>query len=243
FAKAFALGRNIPLIDVHHLDAHIMAHFIEEENNPRPKPFFPFLCLTVSGGHTQIVVVEEGFKMKVIGRTLDDAAGEALDKAAKVIGLPYPGGPQIDKISVEGNAHAFVFPHPSTPGLDFSFSGLKTSFLYLVRDELKQNPQFIEEQKANLAASYQYAVTGYLVQKLSKASKQTGIREIALAGGVSANSALRTLLEKTAYQNNWKLHLPRHAFCTDNAAMIAVAGYFRYLEGHRASFDISAFSG
>ncbi len=241
FAKSFALGLGIPIIEVDHLKAHILSHFIKVDSNSK-QPAFPFLCLTVSGGHTQIVKVESPSNMTIIGSTIDDAAGEAFDKSAKIMGLPYPGGPEIDKLAIEGNPKAFSFPEPKIQGLNFSFSGLKTAFLYFLRDKLKTNDQFIELNKADLAASIQDTIIRILLSKLKRASRETGIREIAIAGGVSANSALRTALLASADKLNWTTHIPELQFSTDNAAMIAIAGYFKYLNNEFASQDITPYS-
>ncbi len=238
FAKAFALGLNIPIIEVNHLKAHILAHFIQGPEG-KTVPVFPYLCLTVSGGHTQIVKVNSPSDMHIIGTTIDDAAGEAFDKTAKIMGLPYPGGPHIDRLAKAGDPEAFPFPEPRIPGLDFSFSGLKTSFLYFVRDHLKENPDFIEQHKADLAASMQNAIITSLLKKLKQAVTETGITEVAIAGGVSANSGLRDALTKLAQEENWTLHIPEFQFTTDNAAMIAITGYFKYLDGDFASQNIA----
>ncbi len=229
FAKAFALALDIPLITVNHMHAHILALFIEDEAHPSAPPF-PFLCLTVSGGHTQIVLVKSHYAMQVIGQTIDDAAGEAFDKSAKIMGLPYPGGPLIDKYAREGNAEAFRFPHPKVPGLDYSFSGLKTSILYFLRDRLKEDTDFINDNIKDLSASIQATIVEILMQKLHLASKQTGIKHIAMAGGVSANSGLRQAFLDQQVAGNWKVYIPKFEYCTDNAAMIAVTGYFKYLK-------------
>ena len=226
FAKAFAMGMEIPLITVNHMQAHILAHFIEED---KPIPEFPFLCLTVSGGHTQIVRINRINNMKVIGTTLDDAAGEAFDKAAKMLNLPYPGGPLIDKYAKKGNIHAFTFGKPKVKNLDFSFSGLKTSILYKIQNKIKENPTFIKENLEDLCASIQHSIVTILLEKLQKAIQETGIQEIAIAGGVSANSYLRNQLQKLAKQKKYNLYIPKFEYCTDNAAMIAIAGYFKYL--------------
>ena len=230
FAKSFALGLGIPIIDVDHLQAHILAHFLRSDGQTKPPPAFPFLCLTVSGGHTQIVLVKDYFNMEVIGITLDDAAGETFDKAAKIMGLPYPGGPIIDQLAKEGNPDAFKFSRPNIPGLNFSFSGLKTSILYFLRDKLKEDPDFIEKNKPGLCASIQSTIVDILMQKLILASGQTGIREIAIAGGVSANSALRNALLNSEQQHSWNVFIPPVEYTTDNAAMIAITGYFKYLK-------------
>lgn len=238
FAKSFALGLNIPIIEVNHLKAHILAHFIEGKDSKKV-PQFPFLCLTVSGGHTQIVKVDSPSDMHIIGNTIDDAAGEAFDKTAKIMGLPYPGGPHIDRLAKIGNPEAFHFPEPKIQGLNYSFSGLKTSFLYFVRDHLKENPDFIEDNKANLAASMQHAIIKTLLGKLKRAVRETGIHEVAIAGGVSANSGLRNALTELAQKEHWTTHIPEFQFTTDNAAMIAITGYFKYLDRDFASQNIA----
>ncbi len=242
FAKAFALARNIPLIEVNHLQGHVLAHFIREEGDSRPVPNFPFLCLLVSGGNSQIILVRDYLDMEVIGQTIDDAAGEAFDKCAKVMGLPYPGGPLIDKMAKEGNPKAFAFSRPRISGLDYSFSGLKTSFLYLLRDEIAKDPGFIAKNQADLCASLQYTIIEILLAKLKQAAKQTGIKEIAVAGGVSANSGLRGALTEMASRQGWRMFIPPFKFTTDNAAMIAITGYYKYLKGDFASLDIVPFS-
>lgn len=224
FAKSMALGLNIPLIDVNHMQAHVLAHFIED-----PKPQFPFLCLTVSGGHTQIVLVRDHLTMEVIGQTLDDAVGEAFDKSAKLLDLPYPGGPLIDKYAQSGNPKAYEFPIPDVPDLNFSFSGIKTSILYFLQRNTKQNPDFIAENLADICASIQFTLVKILLKKLRKATEQTGIREVAIAGGVSANSGLRATLLAEGEKQNWNVYIPRFEYCTDNAAMIAIAAHFKYL--------------
>lgn len=232
FAKSFALGLHIPTIEVNHMQAHVLAHFarkngIENLNAPR----FPFLCLTVSGGHTQIVLARDFFDMEIIGETMDDAAGEAFDKIAKVIGLPYPGGPMVDKFAAQGNPNAFKFPHPKIDGLNFSFSGLKTSVLYFLQKEKKKNGAFTEDHKNDLCASVQHTIVSILMEKLKKASQTTGIKEIAIAGGVSANSALRNALSQLSLNEKWNVFIPAFEYCTDNAAMIAVTGYYKFLNG------------
>ena len=227
FAKSFAMGMNIPLIAVNHMQGHILSHFIDEGE---PMPKFPFLCLTVSGGHTQIVRVESASNMQVIGTTIDDAAGEAFDKSAKILGLPYPGGPHIDKHAKKGNIHAFEFGKPKIKELDFSFSGLKTSILYKIQNNLQKNPKFIDKNLADLCASIQHSIVSILVKKLEKAMKQTGIKQLAIAGGVSANSYLRSQLTELAKTKGYSLYIPKFEYCTDNAAMIAIAGYFKYLD-------------
>jgi N6-L-threonylcarbamoyladenine synthase len=234
FSKAFSMGLNIPIIEIDHMQAHILSHFIQNEQGTKLIPEFPFLCLTVSGGHTQIVVIHDYFEMEVIGQTIDDAAGEAFDKVAKIMSLPYPGGPFIDKYAKEGNPQAFTFPKPSIKGLDFSFSGLKTSFLYFLRDHLKVEPDFIEKHQADLCASIQYAIVSVLMDKLSKAVKHTGIKQVAIAGGVSANSGLRNAMLKIQETQGWTVFLPEFQFTTDNAAMIAIAGYYKFLKNEFA---------
>jgi len=234
FAKSFALARNIPLIEVNHMQAHILAHFIED-----PKPSFPFLCLTVSGGHTQIVLVKDYFDMELIGQTLDDAAGEAFDKTAKILNLPYPGGPLIDKYAQMGNPAAFQLPEPKIADLNFSFSGLKTAILYLVQGELKKNPNFLEESMPDICASVQHRIVTILLNKVKKAAKLTGVKDIAIAGGVSANSGLRTALLEMGEKYKWNVFIPKFEYCTDNAAMIAIAGYQKYLQGDFVGQDIS----
>ncbi|EFK59204.1 tRNA (adenosine(37)-N6)-threonylcarbamoyltransferase complex transferase subunit TsaD [Sphingobacterium spiritivorum] len=225
FAKSFALARNIPLIDVNHMQAHILAHFIED-----PKPSFPFLCLTVSGGHTQIVLVKDYFEMELLGETLDDAAGEAFDKTAKILQLPYPGGPLVDKYAQEGNPDAFSLPEPQIADLNFSFSGLKTAILYLVQKHEKENPDFLQENLKDVCASVQARIVSILLNKVKKAAKQTGIKDIAIAGGVSANSGLRSALLAMGDRYKWNVFIPKFEYCTDNAAMIAIAGYHKYLK-------------
>lgn len=233
FAKSFALARKIPLIEVNHMQAHILAHFID---NPRPS--FPFLCLTVSGGHTQIVLVKDYFDMELIGQTLDDAAGEAFDKTAKILNLPYPGGPLIDKYAQLGDPKAFSLPEPQIPGLDFSFSGLKTAILYLVQRKVAENPSFLEEYRDDVCASVQGRIVSILLNKLKKAAKQTGVKDIAIAGGVSANSGLRTELLAMGERYKWNVFIPKFEYCTDNAAMIAIAGYHKYLKKDFVGQDI-----
>jgi N6-L-threonylcarbamoyladenine synthase len=238
FAKGFALAQNIPLIEVNHLQAHVLAHFILDKEKNNRVPSFPFLCLLVSGGHTRIIIMKSQLEMEVIGNTIDDAAGEAFDKCGKVMGLPYPSGPLIDKLAKEGNIHAFRFAKPHIKGLDFSFSGLKTSFLYFLRDRLKEDPDFIEKNKADLCASLQYTIISILMGKLITASQQTGISEIGIAGGVSANSGLRDEISKEASKRKWNLFIPEFRFTTDNAAMIGITGYFKYLNGEFSGHDI-----
>ncbi|PCJ88426.1 MAG: tRNA (adenosine(37)-N6)-threonylcarbamoyltransferase complex transferase subunit TsaD [Flavobacteriales bacterium] len=249
FAKGLALGLNVPLIEVNHMQAHVLAHFIKDETSTlvpiksvqiSNQPSFPFLCLTVSGGHTQIVMVNDYFDMEVIGTTLDDAAGEAFDKAGKIMGLPYPAGPLVDNHAQRGNSNAFTFPHPRIPKLDFSFSGLKTAVLYFIRDELKKNPNFIDENIQDLCASIQKTIVNILLDKLKTAAVEKGINEIAIAGGVSANSGLRAALEKMKQDLDWNVYIPKFEYCTDNAAMIAITGYFKCLNNDFSSQKISA---
>jgi N6-L-threonylcarbamoyladenine synthase len=242
FSKAFALALGIPMVEVDHLKAHILAHFIRKPGIDAPIPEFPFLCLTVSGGHTQIVLVKDVDNMEIIGQTIDDAAGEAFDKAAKIMGLPYPGGPLVDKYGKQGNPKAFTFAKPQIPDLDYSFSGLKTSFLYFLRDNLKLNPSFIEQHRNDLCASMQFAIVSTLMDKLVKASKQTGIRQIAIAGGVSANSALRQAVMDGVQKYKWKVFIPDFSFTTDNAAMIAMAGYFKFVKGDFAPQNVTPYA-
>lgn len=238
FAKAFTLGLNIPLIEVDHLQAHILSHFIQNADENKKMPSLPFLCLTVSGGHTQIVLVKDFTDMEIVGKTIDDAAGEAFDKAAKIMGLPYPGGPVIDKLAKEGDPDRFPFPKPRIKELDFSFSGLKTSFLYFVRDRLKENPDFIEQNKPDLAASIQKTIVEILMEKLAKAAKATGVKDIAIAGGVSANSLVRSRLIEEGEKRGWNVFIPDFQFTTDNAAMIAIVGYYKYLVNDFAGQDV-----
>jgi len=238
FAKGLAIAGNIPLIEVNHLMAHVMALFIKEPGSDRPVPEFPFLCLLVSGGHTQILVVRDYLEMEIIGRTTDDAAGEAFDKCAKVMGLPYPGGPVIDKLAALGDKDAFRFSKPVVPGLDFSFSGLKTNFLYFLREQLKNNPGFIEERINDLAASLQHTIISILMEKLISASEATGIRSIALAGGVSANSGLRNVVRQESELRGWNYFIPEFGYTTDNAAMIGITGFFKYIRNDFSSLDV-----
>lgn len=281
FAKGLALSQNIPLVEVNHLQAHILAHFIEEKPTPDPSlegreekptpspslnapheptrfigdpakgrelapahqsPSFPFLCLLVSGGNSQIVLVKDHYTMEIIGQTIDDAAGEAFDKCAKIMGLPYPGGPWIDRLAKEGNAEAYQFSKPHIPEYNYSFSGLKTSFLYFLRDNLKENPDFIEENKADLCASLQKTIIDILINKLKKAAKDLGVKEIAVAGGVSANSGLRNALIDLGKRHRWKVHIPPFAYTTDNAAMVAQAGYYKYLKGEFCPVDAAPYA-
>jgi N6-L-threonylcarbamoyladenine synthase len=230
FAKSLAFSLNIPLIAVHHMQAHVIANLIGGIEDPGIVPEFPFLCLTVSGGHTQIVVCESSARMRVIGETLDDAAGEAFDKSAKILGLPYPGGPLIDKYAATGNEDRFKFPEPQIPGLNFSFSGLKTAILYFIQNEKAKDPDFIEKNLPDICASIQGRIVSILLNKLKKASAQTGINQICLAGGVSANKGLRKAFVELGKSAGWKTFIPRMEFCTDNAAMIAMTGYYKFIE-------------
>lgn len=241
FAKGFALMNEVPLIEVNHLHAHILSHFIVPKNKNHEDvhyPEFPFICLLVSGGHTQIIVVNGYFEMEIIGQTIDDAAGEAFDKCAKIMGLPYPGGPMIDKLAKQGDETKYSFTRPNIKDLDYSFSGLKTAFLYFIRDELKQNPDFIQQNKPDLCASIQHTIVDILLHKLLLAAQKTGIREIALAGGVSANSALRKTFTEAANENNWNIYIPPLRYSTDNAAMIAITGYYKYQKQEFSDFNI-----
>lgn len=238
FAKSLALGLNIPLIDVNHMQAHILAHFIDEEGFKKPP--FPFLAMTISGGHTQIVKVNSYFNMEVIGETIDDAVGEAYDKSGKILGLGYPAGPEIDKRAQLGNPKAFSFTKPKVDGLNFSFSGLKTAILYFIQKETKANPNFISERLNDICASIQYTIIGILIDKLKKASKQTGIKHIAIGGGVSANSGIRKALKDGEHKFGWTTYVPKFEFTTDNAAMIAIVGYLKYLEQDFSDSNISA---
>jgi N6-L-threonylcarbamoyladenine synthase len=242
FAKGLSIALQIPLVEVNHLQAHVLAHFIKQNESDNHQPQFPFLCLLVSGGNSQIIVVRNWNEMEVIGQTIDDAAGEAFDKCAKVMGLPYPGGPVVDRLSQEGNPNAFKLNKPHISGYDYSFSGLKTSFLYLLRDELKTNPNFIEEHKADLCACLQATIVDVLMQKLRKAAKDLKIKEVAVAGGVSANSGLRKAFEEHAEKYRWKIHIPPFAFTTDNAAMVAMCGYFKFLDRDFCPMDVIPFS-
>jgi len=234
FAKSFAYSLGIPLIDVNHMQAHILAHFIDD-----PKPKFPFICLTVSGGHTQLVLVKDYLEMEVIGETLDDAVGEAFDKTAKLLGLAYPGGPLVDKYAKEGNPNAYTFPLSEMPGLNYSFSGIKTAVLYFLRDQLKKDPGFIEQNLRDICASVQHTLVKMLTQKLKRAAREHKVKEIAIAGGVSANSGLRVELENLAKELKWKVYIPKFEYCTDNAAMIAMAAHYKYLKGEFCGLDVS----
>ncbi len=239
FVKGMSMGLNIPILEVDHLQAHILAHFIDRGQDI---PSFPFLCLTVSGGHTQIVKVKDYFDMEIIGKTIDDAAGEAFDKTAKILGLPYPGGPFIDKLSKIGNENAFSFPMPRIQGINYSFSGIKTSFLYFVRDELKKDDNFIEKNRNDLAASMQKLIIDILIGKLKRASRETGIKQIALAGGVSANSGLRDAIMQGEELYGWKSYIPEFQFTTDNAAMIAISGYYKYIKKEFLEIDFTPYA-
>tara|TARA_R110000751_G_scaffold40493_4_gene95768 strand:- start:2780 stop:3844 length:1065 start_codon:yes stop_codon:yes gene_type:complete len=238
FAKSLSLGLQIPLIEVNHMKAHILAHFIKEETMKAPS--FPFLALTISGGHTQIVQVNDFFDMKIIGQTLDDAVGEAFDKSAKILGLPYPGGPLIDKYAATGDPHKFDFPIPNVKDLDFSFSGLKTNILYFVQKQTKADPDFIKNNLEDICASIQYTIITILMKKLKKAVKQTGIKEIAIGGGVSANSGIRNILNEARTKYGWNTYIPKFEFCTDNAAMIGIVGYLKYKNEKFSDQDVTA---
>ena len=238
FAKSMALGLGIPLLDINHMQAHILAHFIEEDGFKTPE--FPFICLTISGGHTQIVKVSDYFKMEVIGETMDDAVGEAFDKSAKILGLPYPGGPLVDKYAQAGNPEAFLFPKPKVGDLNFSFSGLKTSILYFIQKQVKENPDFIKENLEDICASIQHTIIKILMDKLKKAVKQTGVKRIAIAGGVSANSGIRKALKEGEKKYGWETFIPKFEYTTDNAAMIAIAGHYKFLEKDFADMATTA---
>ena len=242
FAKGLSLSLGIPMVEVNHLHAHVLAHFIEEDGEEHTSPEFPFLCLLVSGGNSQIILVRSASDMTIIGQTIDDAAGEAFDKCAKVMGLGYPGGPVVNRLANEGNPKAFTFSKPNVPGYDYSFSGLKTSFLYTLRDELEKNPNFIEERKADLCASLQATVIDILMKKLRAAAKDLGIRQVAVAGGVSANTGLREAFHDHARRYGWKVFIPKFAYTTDNAAMVAMNGYFSFIEGKRTELDAVPFA-
>lgn len=242
FAKGFARSLSIPLIDVNHLQGHVMAHFIKESDDDTSAPPLPFICLLVSGGNSQIVRVNAYNDMEVLGQTIDDAAGEAIDKCSKVMGLGYPGGPIIDRLARQGNPQAYKFAEPQIPGLDYSFSGLKTSFLYSLRDWVAAEPDFIERHKEDLAASLEHTIVDILMKKLRKAVKQTGIKHVAVAGGVSANNGLRAAFRDHAERYGWTIYIPKFSYTTDNAAMIAITGYYKYLDGVHCSIDASAFS-
>ncbi len=237
FAKAFSFGLGIPLIDVNHMEAHVLANFIEP-----PTPSFPFLCLTVSGGHTQLVIVRDFLDMEIIGQTIDDAAGEAFDKAAKLLGLPYPGGPAVDQHAKQGDAQAFSFPIPSVKKFDYSFSGIKTSLLYLLQRNMKKNPSFISENLYDICASYQHHIVHTLLGKMKSAAQAYQITHLAIAGGVSANSLLRMRFEEMCHQHHWEAYIPSFAYCTDNAGMIAMAGHYKYLAGDFAELTVKPFT-
>ena len=242
FAKGFARALGIPMIDVNHLQGHVLAHFIRESEDDNDQPTFPFLCLLVSGGNSQIVKVNAYNDMEILGQTIDDAAGEAIDKCSKVMGLGYPGGPIIDKLARQGNPDAFQFSKPQIKGYDYSFSGLKTSFLYSLRDWLKEDPDFIEHHKEDLAASLEKTIVDILMKKLKLAVKDTGIKQVAVAGGVSANNGLRNAYRDYAKRYGWKIFIPKFSYTTDNAAMIGITGYFKYLDGQFCSIDAPAFA-
>ena len=242
FAKGLSSALNIPMIEVNHLQAHVLAHFIKEDEDDQNQPEFPFLCLLVSGGNSQIILVKSYNDMEIIGQTIDDAAGEAFDKCAKVMGLGYPGGPVVDRLAKMGNPDRFNFNKPRIEGYDYSFSGLKTSFLYFLRDELKNDSDFIENNKNDLCASLQKTIIEVLMDKLYKASEDLKIKEVAVAGGVSANSALRSAFEEYSQKYGWKIHIPKFAYTTDNAAMVAISGYFKYLDKEFATPDIAPFA-
>ena len=241
FAKSLSQALNIPLIEVNHLQAHILAHFIKHDDT-QSVPEFPMLCLLVSGGHTQIVLLHDHLDMEILGQTIDDAAGEAIDKAAKIMDLPYPGGPVIDKLAQSGNPDAFHFATPNIPEFNYSFSGIKTSFLYFLRDQLQNDPQFIEKHKADLCASIQKCIMDFLIKKFEKAALKHHIRQVAIAGGVSANSYLRNSLVQLGQKHHWRVFIPPFQFCTDNAAMVGIAGYFKYLNNDFADISLPPFT-
>lgn len=242
FAKGFSSALNIPMIEVNHLQAHVLAHFIKEDENDTHQPEFPFLCLLVSGGNSQIILVKSYDEMAIIGKTIDDAAGEAFDKCAKVMGLGYPGGPVVDRLAKLGNPKRFTFSKPRMEGYDYSFSGLKTSFLYFLRDELKKDSDFIETNKNDLCASLQKTIVDILMDKLYQASVNLKIKEVAVAGGVSANSGLRNAFGEFSRKHGWKIHIPKFAYTTDNAAMVAITGYYKYLNGEFAAPDVAPYA-
>ena len=241
FAKGLSLGLRIPIIDVNHLHGHVLAHFVRQQPDDRV-PEFPYLCLLISGGNSQLIMVRGYNDMEILGRTIDDAAGEAFDKCAKVMGLPYPGGPHIDRLAAEGAPKRFKFARPHIPGLDYSFSGLKTSFLYTLRDGLRANPDFIEQNKADLAASLQSTIIAILLDKLEKAVKQTGVRTVAIGGGVSANSGVRAAVSDFCQRHSIEAFIPERKFTTDNAAMVAIAGYFKYLDKQFCPYDLAPYA-
>lgn len=238
FAKSLALGLAIPLIEVNHMQAHILAHFIEDDHQKSPE--FPFLAMTISGGHTQIVLVRDYFDMEILGETLDDAVGEAFDKSAKLLGLPYPGGPLVDKYACQGNEKAFKFPKPKVDGLNFSFSGLKTSILYFIQKQVKANPDFLSQHIEDICASIQYTILEILMDKLDKAVKETGIKRVAIGGGVAANSGIRNRLKDAQLNKGWDTFIPKFEYCTDNAAMIGIVGYYKYLNNDFSKPNIAA---
>lgn len=238
FAKSMALGLSIPLIEVNHMQAHILSHFIKDDEMKAPS--FPFLALTISGGHTQILMVKDYFDMQILGQTLDDAVGEAFDKSAKLLGLPYPGGPLIDKYAASGNPTKFEFPKPKVKELNFSFSGLKTSILYFIQKKTAENPDFIKENLVDICASIQFTIVNILMDKIKKAVKETGIQNIAVGGGVSANSGIRKALLRAQEKHGWKVHIPKFEYCTDNAGMIGIVGYLKFKNGDFVDHDISA---
>lgn len=242
FAKALSIALGCPLIEVNHLQGHILANFIKQYDKENRAPQFPYLCLLVSGGNSQIVRVDSPLEYEILGQTIDDAVGEAFDKCSKMMGLGYPGGPIVDRLAKEGDENRFHFAKPHIPGLDYSFSGIKTSLLYFVRDEIAKNPNFMEENKADICASFQKALIDILMDKLIKAAKQTGIREVTIGGGVSANSGLRSRITLEGQKRGWNVYLPEFKFTTDNAAMIAIAGYYHYLNGERTSLDVAPVS-
>lgn len=242
FTKGLSTALDIPMIDINHLQAHVLAHFIKEDKDDASQPSFPFLCLLVSGGNSQIIVVKSHKDMEIIGQTIDDAAGEAFDKCAKVMGLGYPGGPIVNKLANQGNPDRFKFNKPHIQGYDYSFSGLKTSFLYFLRDELKENPNFIEENKEDLCASLQKTIIDILMDKLRKAAKDLNIKEVAVAGGVSANSGLRDAFEDHAKRYGWKIFIPKFGYTTDNAAMVAISGYYKYLDKEFCAMDAAPYA-
>ena len=239
FAKSFATALNIPLIEVNHLQAHVLSHFIDRGE---PKPQFPFICLLVSGGHTQILLLKDHFDIECLGTTIDDAAGEAIDKAAKIMDLGYPGGPVIDRLAKEGNADAYKFATPHIEGYNYSFSGIKTSFLYFLRDRLKDEPDFIEQHKADLCASIQKTIVSFLLKKVERAALDHRVRQVAIAGGVSANSYLRSELQRICQKHHWQAFIPPFQFCTDNAAMVGIAAYYKYLKGDFADISLPPYT-
>ena len=241
FAKSFAMALNIPLIEVNHLQAHVLSHFIVSSEKATT-PTFPFICLLVSGGHTQILLLKDYFDIECLGTTIDDAAGEAIDKAAKIMDLGYPGGPVIDRLAKEGNADAYKFATPHIEGYNYSFSGIKTSFLYFLRDRLKEEPNFIEEHKADLCASIQKTIVGFLLKKVERAALDYKVRQVAIAGGVSANSFLRSELQRICQKHHWQAFIPPFQFCTDNAAMVGIASYFKYLKGDFADLSLPPYT-